>query len=96
MHDHGHCCLGFSVYIKAMRLFATALVVVYLRHYFPQQFPVRPGLQYDDRVDATWRERVKKALSWFHAADKSTPSLCTRLELGCSYDNFAETTLFFE
>ena len=81
------------MHVKAMRLFATALVMIYLRHNFPLQFPVPAGLRYSDNVDPLWRQHVKTALSWFHTTEKTIPSLCTRLELGNSYDDFAEATL---
>ena len=36
---------------------------------------------------------MTKALRWFQETEKAIPSLCTRLEIAKSYENFAEMAL---
>ncbi|XP_062507413.1 protein mono-ADP-ribosyltransferase PARP4-like isoform X2 [Corticium candelabrum] len=86
--------LGSTIYSKAMHLFATALVIVYLRHHFPRQFPLLPGLLKGcGDIDVRWRQNMTNALRWFQETEKTIPSLCTRLEIAKSYENFAEMAL---
>ncbi|XP_065826671.1 protein mono-ADP-ribosyltransferase PARP4-like isoform X4 [Oscarella lobularis] len=94
IHSAGIKSLGSTLYEDSLRLFATALVLVYLNLHFQSQFPMQSNIHFDvSKVDVKWRHRVQKAVDWFHETDRAIPSLCRRLELGSNYEAFARQIL---
>ena len=83
--------LGPPVFNMVCKILGTLLVLAFLRNLFPQLFPFdfRPPFKPRKKLEetgTTWQNQSEKALAWLKTADKLVPCLCSRLQLGTSWE----------
>ena len=78
-------CSGVGAYKDILQLFATVLVLLYLRETFPQQFSFDDSFHHTGVLEERWSSSLSMAMTFVRSMTTKYPSMYSRLDLGSSW-----------